>query len=349
MNCKYLDHQINVATNGQYRLCCMSEEPDNKETIHTHTPKQWHESEFHKKTRTQMANEEWPDACIRCKSMEEKGLESLRTKPTWTTYGPGLNHFDLRLGNSCNLKCISCWPGISSSLGEEAKEMEQQGIVPLHSVPKEINVNWFDDTTSKKILEYEPIAEIYFTGGEPMMVKHMDSFLEKLDKNTMIRFNTNCTLWNPKIEKLLRKFKTVSMSLSLDATDKRIDYIRYGSNWNIIKENAKRYADFCYVDISPTISVLNAHFLNEIYEYGDRNSWKVYPNLLMFPDWLHVRHAPKELKKLYTHKFVKQWADVPADNNVQELFKKNISKLDSFRKNNIKDYLPEVAKAYSIS
>ena len=28
MRCKYLDNQINVGTNGSYRLCCMSLEPE---------------------------------------------------------------------------------------------------------------------------------------------------------------------------------------------------------------------------------------------------------------------------------------------------------------------------------
>ena len=54
MRCKYLDHQINVRTDGQYRLCCMSLEPENDYNIKTHTPQEWHDSEFHKKTREQM-------------------------------------------------------------------------------------------------------------------------------------------------------------------------------------------------------------------------------------------------------------------------------------------------------
>ena len=346
MKCKYLEHQINVRSDGQYRLCCMSLEPDNKETIHTHTPQEWHDSEFHKKTREQLANDEWPDACSKCKFMEEKGLQSQRLKPRG--YGPGLSHFDLRLGNSCNLKCISCWPMSSSSLGEEALAMKNEGIKPLHDIPAEINFNWFNEENFTKLLD-NPIDEIYFTGGEPMMVKHIDKFLEKLDKDTTIRFNTNCTLWNPKMEKLLRKFKTIIMSLSLDATDERIDYIRYGSDWKVIEENAKRYGDFCYVDIAPTISVLNAYFLDEIHEYADKRNWKVYNNLLMLPDWLHVKNAPAELKKLYKHDFVKDWADVPADETIIEHFKDSIARLDKHRKNSIKDYLPEVAKAYGIN
>ena len=116
MKCKYLEHQICTRSDGQYRLCCTSFEPDNKETIYTHTPQQWHDSDFHRGVREQLDRDEWPEACIKCQEAEEKGLESMRTKvkEDGTRYvrnhfGPGLSHWDLRFGNSCNLRCISCF------------------------------------------------------------------------------------------------------------------------------------------------------------------------------------------------------------------------------------------------
>ena len=140
MRCKYLDHQINVRTDGQYRLCCMSLEPENDYNIKTHTPQEWHNSEFHKKTREQMERNEWPDACTRCEQMEKQGLTSQRLK--LKAYGPGLSHLDLRLGNSCNLKCISCWHMSSSSIAEEAIAMQKEGITPLHGILEVPNFNW---------------------------------------------------------------------------------------------------------------------------------------------------------------------------------------------------------------
>ena len=55
MQCKYLDNQVCVRSDGQYRLCCVSLEQNNKENIKTHTPQEWHDSDFHKKTRMQDA------------------------------------------------------------------------------------------------------------------------------------------------------------------------------------------------------------------------------------------------------------------------------------------------------
>ena len=125
MRCKYLDNQVCVRSDGQYRLCCVSLEGNNKETVHTHTPQEWYDGEFHSKVTEQMENDIWPEACVRCEKQEEQGIDSMRTrvKPDGTRYvrnfyGPGISHLDIRFGNSCNLKCISCWEMSSSSIAD---------------------------------------------------------------------------------------------------------------------------------------------------------------------------------------------------------------------------------------
>lgn len=346
MRCGLLESQVYVATTGQYRLCCVSMEPNNKETVFTHTPHEWKNSELHMSTREQLKNDVWPSSCVKCQELENNGLISKRLKPE--TYGPGLSHLDLRFGNSCNLKCISCWSGSSSSIAEEAIQMHKKGEYRVHPNSNLENFNWASEFILNKI-DLSEVKEIYLTGGEPMMVKRLPEFLQKLDKNIRLRFNTNCTIWNPKIEKLLREFKSVSMALSLDAVDRRIDYIRYGSDWTSVEENVKKYADFCNVDITPTISVLNASFVETIKEYAEKNNFGYYENILINPQWLNCKNAPLELKKSFTSSSIKQWADHEADKKSIEEFKTKIQILDQWRNISIKDYLPEVAKAYEIS
>lgn len=342
--CKYLENQTCIRTDGQYRLCCLSLEPDNKENINTHTPQEWHSSDFMKKTKQELAEGKWPDACIKCKTLEEAGMQSQRTKPR--QYGPGLSHLDLRFGNSCNLKCISCFPNSSSSIAEEAADMQAAGIEPSWAPIPKNNVNWASEENFNKVLDL-PLQEVYLTGGEPMMVKGIEKFLDKLDPSTNVRFNTNCTIWNPSLDKILRKFDTVVMAFSLDAVDRRIEYIRYGSNWITAEENAKRYAEYCYVSLTPTISVLNAHFVDTIREYCDKMKWPLFENYLYFPHWLDVRNAPETLKDKMTG-VKKELLDSQADEKQFAIFKKQIQTLDKWRNINIRDYLPEVADAYGI-
>lgn len=343
MLCKYLENQINIRADGQYRLCCVSLEPDNKENIRTHTIDDWKKSKTYLYAKDQLSKDKWPASCLKCKSQEELGLESKRTKAE--SFGPGISHLDLRLGNSCNLKCLSCWNQSSSSIAQEEIEMKKAGI-PIENILEVSNFNWFDKDTFKRF-ENLPLREIYFTGGEPMMVKHLSDFLEMIDPSIHIRFNTNCTVWNSKLEKILRKFSTVTMSLSLDAVDKKIEYIRYGSKWEDVNNIAKKYENFCSVNISPTISLLNAWFYEDIQEYADKNNWPIYENILITPLWLHCKNAPELLKSKF-QKINPDWYKEPADPAQIDFFKMQISRLDSWRNIKIKDYLPLVAKAYDI-
>jgi len=235
----------------------------------------------------------------------------------------------------------------SNRIASEAIAMKSAGVEPLHEVVDVPHFNWATTTNLKKLEGY-PIEEVYLTGGEPMMSKELPRLLDQLAPTTVIRFNTNCTLWNPTLEKQLKKFNTVIMSLSLDAVDRRIEYIRHGSVWKNIEENAKRYSDFCLVDISPTVSVLNASFLNDIREYADKRNWNVYENYLYTPAWLRCANAP-ELLKLKFQGLPKEWSNIiPSDIEIQK-FRENIVKLDKWRGKHINDYLPEVANAYGLN
>jgi len=343
MECKLLENQVYIAVDGQYRFCCVSQELSNVETVKTHTPIEWLTSPKVAEAKVMLANGTWPSACNRCMQEEALGLPSRRT--TKTDLGPGITHLDIRLGNSCNLKCISCNPQSSSSIAYENLEMLKHGIIPVHSVTAPA-VNWFDEQYLSYITQL-PLKEVYFTGGEPMMVKHLPKILEVLDPSVTLRFNTNATIYNEQLTKLLKKFNRVIMGLSIDAVGKRIEYIRYGSVWTQVEENSKKYAEFCDVFVTPCISILNGAYYYELEEWCADEKFKLIDNLLMDPAWLHVKNAPDNLKEKFKH--IGDWKNQPADTSQHHTFIKNITKLDSFRNVRIQDYLPEVAQAYGIS
>ena len=277
MKCKYLEHQICIRTTGEYRLCCASMEPSNNENVRIHTPEEWIKSVVPQNARDLLSQDIWPDSCYKCKNEEAIGIRSMRVRPR--KYGPGISHLDLRFNNNCNLRCIMCNPMSSSSIMIEHTELLTQGIESPWPNFGNDSYNWYTDEKGDFFSNLSDLKEIYLTGGEPMMVKNLDKFLEKLDSSVMLRFNTNGTLINPKILKELKRFKEVNMCFSIDGIGKVNDYIRWGSNWADIENNINRYSDICLVGVSPTIQVMNVLYYNDIVEWCDKKNYQVFDSI----------------------------------------------------------------------
>lgn len=344
MRCKYLEHQACIRTDGQYRMCCVSTEPNNKETIFTHTPEQWLESPIVLETRKKLSEEIWPESCNKCQTAEENGLISMRQKPR--PYGPGLSHLDLRFGNSCNLSCVMCFPGSSSSIHHEHEKLKFMKIEsPWGNSSYEV-FNWYNEDLGQMFADLKDLREVYLTGGEPMMVKHLANFLEKLNSNVELRFNTNGTILNKNVLDELRRFERVQMCYSIDGIGKVNDYIRWGSQWGEIERNLDIMQTLPNVMISvgPTIQVLNAYYYDELVQWANSRGFPIYENVLMTPAHYDLKNADIKIKNRIPH--LKHYTDCEPNLIERDNFIKYTKILDSSRGCNIKDYLPEVAEIY---
>ncbi|MEL6561719.1 MAG: twitch domain-containing radical SAM protein, partial [Bacteroidota bacterium] len=198
--------------------------------------------------------------CAVCYLKEKAGKSSMRTEtlkkyPTLiktvhdstdsegkTTLRPF--YLDLRFSNICNLRCRTCWHGASSSWFEEAKLLsntagEKALIKATSNNPKVL----------KNILAYstEP-AEIYFAGGEPLLMDEHYQILTELIKtgktDTYLRYNSNLSILKFKefdLCDLWRKFKHIRLSVSVDATEALGNYIRKGMSWDKLLANMRTF------------------------------------------------------------------------------------------------------------
>ena len=345
MKCKYLDHQVCIRTSGEYRLCCVSVEPTNKETVHTHNIDEWRESITHKSAIATFERDEWPDACAKCRIQEESGQQSQRQKPR--EYGPGVSHLDLRFGSNCNLKCTMCYPGTSSSVNQEHKQLLKNNIQSPWGNEQFPNYDWYTDERGDWLAGLKDLREVYLTGGEPMMVKGLHSFLKKLDSSVEVRFNTNATIINPNVYEELKRFDTVNMCFSIDGIGKVNDYIRWGSDRQTVETNMLRWAEFVkYKSVGPTVQVMNILDYDNIVSWANKYDFEVFDNMLYNPPYFNLQNAPDELKTQAKH--FKEWIDKPADIQHQENFRKVIQTFDNLRNCNIHDYIPEVARIYGL-
>jgi sulfatase maturation enzyme AslB (radical SAM superfamily) len=119
------------------------------------------------------------------------------------------------------------------------------------------------------------VEQIYFAGGEPLMMEEHYNILEELERrgrfDVRLIYNTNFTHTKLKSRSVFdywRRFDSVSVGASLDAMGERAEYIRKGTDWDTVERNRERMLEICpNVDfyISPTLSLMNAWHLPDFH------------------------------------------------------------------------------------
>jgi sulfatase maturation enzyme AslB (radical SAM superfamily) len=124
------------------------------------------------------------------------------------------------------------------------------------------------------------LKQVYFAGGEPLMIREHKWFLEEIIRQgyadkILIRYNTNGLLVDDEIIELWKKFKKVKVGFSIDAVGDRNYYIRYPSDWATIERNLHKLdntPDNIQVSIATAIQILNIKHL------ADFAKWKITQN-----------------------------------------------------------------------
>jgi MoaA/NifB/PqqE/SkfB family radical SAM enzyme len=263
--------------------------------------------------------------CNECYQQEQYGGRSLRQihTDTWqfiptvkqkldnptTTLDIGVEYFDLRFGNMCNLQCRSCTPSNSSQL---AKEFKQLGI-PVF-VQDNIN-DWYQtDTFIENIKsQLDNIKVLYITGGEPTIIEKNFEILEYLisegkSQDIILQLNTNLTNIKPRFLDLLSKFKYVVLFVSIDGVGLVQEYLRYPSKWTQIDKNLRSLIDLksdnMIIKPTPVIQNVNLSTITDLFEYFEqfnRDAGKtvieIAPIILNNPIHSDIVYLPLEYKQ----------------------------------------------------
>ena len=344
--------------NGDVRVCCTANASgagviDDKEVglvkkdginmnLRDHTIEEVWNSEQMCNTRLQMLNGEIPASCRKCFEEESRGIKSKRNWETevWqqrvdldsiisTMSKEGqlptdIPYFDLRLGNMCNLKCIMCSPHDSSSW---IKDWKLQ--YPKYTDDLKQDQGWdpsFDYTWYKKGSfldsmknQAKYIKELYFAGGEPLMIPEHYAILEFMvaenyAKDCVVRYNSNGTEISDRLLELWTHFKEVKFNFSIDAVGEKNDYIRYPSNWESLVANMHKLdntGNNVTVNMACAVQLLNVGSLVELAQWKlDQNFKKINRapygagliglHLVYFPSYLNIRTLPKDVKQSVT-------------------------------------------------
>jgi MoaA/NifB/PqqE/SkfB family radical SAM enzyme len=232
------------------------------------------------------------EACNRCYEQEDAGFFSGRvsankhhghhisrvdqTLRDGTLEQFEMTYWDIRFSNLCNLSCRSCGHIFSSSWYKDQTQLAGPEWAK-NNKPLTYAGRFATDIYEQLLEHIDYVEQIYFAGGEPLMMEEHYLILEELERrgrfDVRLVYNTNFTktkLKNRTVFDYWRKFNSVSVGASLDDMGPRAEYIRKGTEWETVEQNRRSMMKICpNVDfyISPTLSIMNALHITKFHRY----------------------------------------------------------------------------------
>ena len=275
--------------------------------------------------RKDMLSETPNPACGRCYEQEESGFFSGRRSAN-KHHGHHIkridddkfqmSYWDIRFSNLCNLSCRSCGHIFSSSWYQDQAKLAG-GTWKAQNTALNYAGRTETDIWEQLIPHLDYVEQIYFAGGEPLMMAEHYNILDELERrgrfDVRLIYNTNFThtkLKDREVFDYWRKFKSVAVGASLDAMGPRAEYIRKGTVWDQVERNRAKMIEVCPdVDfyISPTLSIMNALHLPDFHRaWTDRGyiqAQDLNVNILQDPSCYRIDIAPMGYKQQIKQKF----------------------------------------------
>jgi sulfatase maturation enzyme AslB (radical SAM superfamily) len=364
---------IHIATrpNGDMRVCCVANasgadtgeygvglvkmEDGKPANFSTDLPTTAFNNDYMKSIRKTMLAGKVPASCKKCYDEEAQGISSKRIWETGTWHYEGvdipelirqtdedggvpykLQYLDLRLGHTCNLKCIMCTPHDSSQWVKDHKKVfplfERSAIRSQMKWDQEEFDNYWHERPEfwEEIFDQiSNIKQLYFAGGEPLVIKEHKMFLEEIVRRgyahkILLRYNSNGTIITDEMIDLWSKFRKVKVSISLDGIDARVEYIRYPLNFKDIEKNLWKLEHtpaHIETNLELAVQILNIKHIPEFIKWRINSGFKklnqgknvlgqtlggglVNFHLLWIPTWMNLRALPvedkAEVRKLFS-------------------------------------------------
>jgi len=391
--CMYPWIHMHVWPTGQAYPCCHAEMTPVYGNAREQTMKEIWNSEKFKQLRQDMLSNTPNKTCNKCYEQEDSGFFSGRqssnkhhghhitrvnaTEADGTYNDFEMTYWDIRFSNLCNLKCRSCGHIFSSQWYQDQAKLAGPEWKLNNSV-----LNYAGRTETDMWEQLEPhldyVEQIYFAGGEPLLMEEHYHILDELVKrgrfDVRLIYNTNFThtdLKGNSVFEYWNKFDSVAVGASLDASGARGEYIRKGTDWTRVEQNRRDMLKICpQVDfyISPTLSIMNALHLPDFHrdwvEKGLLRAQDLNVNILQDPAHYRIDIAPPEYKAAIAEKYQSHIEWLRTQDHLQRAtvgfesaitymtatdnthlipkFWEKTLQLDEIRKENILDIIPEL-------
>tara|TARA_B100000809_G_C15090532_1_gene513044 strand:- start:47 stop:1426 length:1380 start_codon:yes stop_codon:yes gene_type:complete len=298
--CPVAWHEQMIESNGAIRLCCLAgdtikNDDGTEANVNVDSLDEIWNNKHMQEIRQKMLDGIPLDMCNPCYQHEENNgysnreneleemLENKGDFPVDIIVKEKPDYYDVRFGNLCNMKCITCGPQYSSEHYEEYIKIYNDIKVETRNNEKQIDsemtklgeychvghvmtademdvikqnkgdYDWpQNDKVFDSILEQITTSntqKLYITGGEPTLsAANLKLLTELVDngqsKNITLWMNTNMTNVNENFWNLVAQFKYIKVMMSIDGIGDTFEYIRYPGQWKQIDKNIHKLINF---------------------------------------------------------------------------------------------------------
>ena len=314
---------------GRVYPCCLAEYFHPVGDLRKNTMREvWNQPKY-KAMRVNMLADRPCVECTKCYEQERHGAFSMRNdanrnyghmiKEVKQTQTDGthdefkIRYWDVRFSNLCNFRCRSCGPIFSSNwYNDHVKLYNRKPDVLGRDMERVEYAAGNEDSMERQMVEHVPYLEqVYFAGGEPLIMKEHYTLLEKLIEagktDIRLQYNTNFSelaFKDKHVFEYWRHFKNVSVGASLDGMSAQAELIRKGADWLQTVDNRERMMkEVPHVDfyVSSTVSSMNVLHVLKFHKEWTRlglikaKDWNI--NLCQSPDWYRPDIFPTWFKE----------------------------------------------------
>lgn len=315
---------LHINPRGDVKTCCAGN-PNMLGNLNTQGIEQILNSDLMTEIRSSLAQGKPHEYCSNCVQAERLGGKSERhwhndvnADFNFATAGSQYHYpviVDVRWNTTCNLSCNYCGESCSSKWAS------------LKNIPFKSGARPYYDSVCDFIEQhYEHIHEVALVGGEPLLLPENARLLDVIPQDAIVTLitNLNVDLESNKIFQKLSTRNRVGWSMSFDNIGKRVEYVRHGASWDLIRQNLVTIKHLMTTQgqwggIHAVYNIYNATRICELRQFAqDTNTTVLWQNLFQ-PDYLDpFLHGAKVAKAAITE--IERFYDMNIATSVEQQF-----------------------------
>lgn len=303
---------LHINPRGDVKTCCAGD-PNMLGNLNDHSIEEILNGAALAEIRQSLSQGKPHKYCSNCVRAERFGANSERAwhndvNPGFDFANAGTSYHypvivDVRWNTTCNLSCNYCGPSCSSKWAALQNFPFKSGARPYYTQVCDFIERHQDH-----------IYEVALVGGEPLLLPENERILEVIPKDAIVTLITNLSvdLASNKIFQKLRHRQKVGWSMSFDNVGERLEYVRYGANWQLLKSNLLEIKELMKTQgqwggIHAVYNIYNATRICELKEFALETDTSILWQNLFQPEYLDpFLHGPTvaaiaadEIRKFY--------------------------------------------------